>query len=563
MARNCKWNKIKNMKYKLFKKTGLLLTLGLLLNSCQNEDYNSLNQSLNTVSEKSEISFESMNLNENGKLKLKFAEAFSNALIANKDVRRLVKEEALKQFDKDYDVLYALVKNQSLTPTEYLKTSSNKTSKNLLQKSANATTLREAILPFFNSEAELLEIEQKLPLLTIFVPELPLDSFSAESWDINDEEQIPDVALRLDNSNDVPVVGKDGEKYVIEAELSPGFPIVVIKDNERVRLKNSSSKQNSKTALIDSRFDFLDDNFNPASIVLNKPLLTGSGIDQVLIDSYNIWQGYAPGGWQRDYIYYGLTPSKSKGQITNNYKEHLTSFRLTGDPSIIFDIISRNSSPGDLEPSQVTGYRMGSSSGWTDGNFEFLVNIYIGSQSSTEGLFTKRGLDLKPSDLFELKYTSYSRFNWPFKKTYIKTEIVSTKKINLLDPKYDNSGQILTWDLYNYSNRWRFVFEEVDITVTNNRTEKLSSKYNVNFEVNAAPGSIFEKVGLKFGASAEQSKENTYNFSYTTGSNDLYEATVPFFENVINKDPFTGQYKINTYSTGRVEFEVRPIRVQW
>lgn len=551
------------MKHRIFKLVGVLLTLVMFLNSCQNEDYNTLNQSLTTDAEKSDISFESINFNENGKLKLKFAEAFLNALIANKDVRRLVKEEALKQFDKDYDVLYALVKNHSLTPTEYLKTSSNKTSKNLLQKSANALTLREALLPFFSSEAELLEIEQKLPLLTIFVPELPLGYFSAETWDINDETQIPDVALRLTNTNDIPVIGKDGEKYVIEAELTPGFPIVVIKDNERVLLKKISSKQNSKSALIDAQFEYLDDNFDPEANWVSTPIINNSGIDQVLIDSYNVWEGYAPGGWQRDYIYYGLTPSKTKGQLTYNYKEHLTSFRLTGDPKIIFDIISRNASPGDLDPSIVTDYRMGSSSGWTDGNFEFLVNIYIGSESSTEGLFTKRGIDLNPSDLFELKYTAYSRFNWPFKKTYIRTEIVSTKKINLLDPKYDNKGTILTWDLSNYSNRWRFVFEEVDLTVTNNRTEKLSSKYNVNFEVNAAAGSIFEKVGLKFGASAEKSKENTYNFNYTTGSNDLYETTVPFFENVVNKDPFTGQYNTQTYSTGRVEFEVRPIRVQW
>jgi len=112
----------------------LLLTLGLFLYSCQNEDYNCQNQSPKTDAEKSEISFESINFNENGKLKLKFTEAFSNALIANKDLRRIVKEEALKQFDKDYDVLYALVKNKSLTPNEYLKTSSNKTSENLLQK---------------------------------------------------------------------------------------------------------------------------------------------------------------------------------------------------------------------------------------------------------------------------------------------------------------------------------------------------------------------------------------------------------------------------------------------
>jgi hypothetical protein len=503
-------------------------------------------------------------MDENGQLKMKFAASLANALVANKDLRRLVKEEALKQFDKDYDVMYQLVKNKSLTPIDYNGKNNGKIDKSIFSKSSQATTFRQALLPFFKNEEELLEIEQKLPLLTIFVPDLPLGTFSAETWDVNDENQVPDVALRLNTTNDVPVIGKDGNNYVIEAELTPGFPIIVIKENERVRVKKNSNNKTTKLATVGFEdFEYIDDNFDPDASNPNPPIVNNNTIDQFLIDAYNVWEGTASEGWQRDNIYYGLTPSKTKGQLTFNYKEHLTSFKLTGDPKIIFDIISRNSSPGDLDPSQVPDYKMGSSSGWTDGNFEFLVNIYIGSQSSTEGLFTKRGLDLKPSDLFELKYTTYSRFNWPFKKTYIRTEIVSTKKINLLDPKYDNKGEILTWDLSNYSNRWKFVFEEVDLTVTNNRTEKLSSKYNVNFEVNAAAGSIFEKVGLKFGASGEQSKENTYNFNYTTGSNDLYEATVPFFENVVNKDPFTGQYNTKTFSTGRVEFEVRPIRVQW
>jgi hypothetical protein len=557
MARNCKRNKIKIMKYTLFKRTGLLLTLGLLLNSCQNEDYNSLNQSSNTVSEKPEISFESINFNENGKLKLKFAEAFSNALIANKDLRRLVKEEALKQFDKDYDVLYALVKNKSLTPTEYLKTSSNKTSKNLLQKSANALTLREALLPFFSSEAELIEIEQKLPLLTIFVPELPLGYFSAETWDVNDETQIPDVALRLTNTNDIPVIGKDGEKYVIEAELTPGFPIVVIKDNERVRLKKTSSKQNSKSALIDAQFEYLDDNFDPASIVNNNLGITGSGIDQVLIDSYNVWEGYAPGGWQRDYIYYGLTPTKTTGSINGNYREYVTKFKLTGNPANAYNLISGHN--GD--PSKVTDYRLNSSTGWTDGNFEFRAYCYFGAKASNVGASAIKLFQIKPSDLFELKFEAYSRFNWPFKKTYIRTSVVGIKSIDLLDAKYSQKLEFETWDLNRFANEWKFSFEETDITTEINKSESLSQKYNANLNLDTTLGTV-TKVGLKFGASFEETKTNSYSMKYTTQSDYLGDIVVPFYDNVVNKNSSTGVIAPRTYSTGTVEFELKPIRVQ-
>ncbi|MFT4800800.1 MAG: hypothetical protein ACI9D4_001991 [Polaribacter sp.] len=148
--------------------------------------------------------------------------------------------------------------------------------------------------------------------------------------------------------------------------MTPGFPIVVIKDNERVILKKTSSKHNSKSALIDVQFEYLDDNFDPEANWVPTPILNNSGIDQVLIDSYNVWEGYAPGGWQRDYIYYGLTPNKQSGPIIGGkYREHITSFKLSGnDPIVAFNSIANIE-----DPKQVSDYRMGSSSGWTDRNF--------------------------------------------------------------------------------------------------------------------------------------------------------------------------------------------------
>ena len=37
-------------------------------------------------------------------------------------------------------------------------------------------------------------------------------------------------------------------------------------------------------------------------------------------------------GWQRDYIYYNITPNTTKGPFNNNFKEHLVSFEMLGDP---------------------------------------------------------------------------------------------------------------------------------------------------------------------------------------------------------------------------------------
>jgi hypothetical protein len=545
------------MKKIYLKKTGLFLSLAILITSCQNDDFNQSNP--NAVIETTEIKFESINFDENGKLKLKFAQAFSNALVANKDVRRLVKEEALKKFNKDYDVLYALVKNESLTPTEYLKKGDTKTSKILLQKSANALTLREALLPFFSSEAELIEIEQKMPLLTIFVPELPLGAFSAETWDVNDETQIPDVALRLNNTDDIPVIGKDGEKYVIEAELTPGYPIVVIKENERVRLKKSSSKQNSKTALIDAQFEYVDDNFDPGMWV-PTPIINNNGLDQFLIDGYNVWQGDPSVGWQRDNIYYGLTPTKLKGPLNGGkYREYITSFKMQGDAQGAFTTIANIE-----DPQRTTDYRVNTSSGWTDGQFEFMIYCFYGSKVSNIGDSEKKGFFAKPSDLFELSYSSYSRGTWPFRRAYIRTTIVALKTINFLNNNYGTVLEFQTWDLNRFSNEWKFSFEEVDdpLEITNKQT--ISSKFNANFSTELS-GSIFEvvKVGVKYGASIEESKSNEYTVKKTTKSNNLFDAVVPFYDNVVNRNPNTGQLATRSYYTGKVEFQLRPIQVQW
>ncbi|MFV8269092.1 hypothetical protein ACNQGP_04035 [Flavobacterium sp. GT2N3] len=552
------------MKKKLFKPFAWLTCITILTSSCSSDEYTTP-QTQNTIS--AEIPFTSINMDENGQLKMKFAESLANALIANQDLRRLVKEEALKKFDKDYDVMYQLVKNKSIIPIDYNGKSNGKIDKSTLIKSSQATTFRQAILPFFKNEAELIEIEQKLPLLTIFVPELPLGYFSAETWDVNDENQVPEVAFRLNTSNDIPVIGKDGNKYVIESEVTPGFPIIVIKENERLRVKQNHNNINKSAKLANvgfEDFEFIDENFDPNASTNNPPIVNNNGIDQFLIDSYNVWEGYGPGGWQRDNIYYGLTPSISNGKVSGKYREYITSFAMKGDPNVAYLTVSGHTN----DPSKVTDYRLNDSSGWTDGKFEFRAYCFFGApgaannSSVVAGTSTTKGMSFKPSDLFELKYEAFSRFNWPFKKTYIRTTVVGIKTINFLDPKYNLSPELETWDLERFSNEWKFSFEEVDNTFEITKSETINQKSNMNFGIDANTGEKV-KLGIKFGISNEKTQATFYSIKYTEKSDFLGDIFVPFYDNVVNKNPNTQQIYTRSYSTGYIQFEVRPIQVQW
>ena len=242
------------MKKKIFN----YFTLGLIvfsLTSCSN-DLSLRDDIQSGDSQSKEIKYENIPFNQKGKIIEKFGKGISKAL-QNQEFRRLLKKEALKKFNKDTDVLYHTIKNKPINSSVLLKSTN-----------VEFLTLHEFLIPFFENEAELIAFENQLPLLTIFVPELPEESFSAELWDVNDINQIPDVALRLDNITYTPVIGRDDFNYLVAPEDVPGWPIVVLKENERVVSSLDDSYSSLDTRIIDADgtldYKFLDNNFEDA-----------------------------------------------------------------------------------------------------------------------------------------------------------------------------------------------------------------------------------------------------------------------------------------------------------
>ena len=282
----------------------------LVLFSCQNEQ---------------EVSPQDLSTNADKQLKTAFANSLSKALVAEKPVRDFIRTEALKMMDGDYDVPYSLVKHKTL---------------------ANGKTFEETLAPYFK-EIGLKDIEAGLPLLTIFVPTLPENSFSAELW--NTETEIPFVAIVLNTINDIPVISPEGEMVTIPANLIPSFPVVVIKENERMVYSTQPGYEQSKaTRTFNANgltYKFLDDAFDQELLKKNSNKLrtaTRSQIDQKLIDAYNTYN--TVDGWQRDMIYYGITPTSPNGNLSYDFVEHITSFRIAGDVRNNYKHIIRSTS---------------------------------------------------------------------------------------------------------------------------------------------------------------------------------------------------------------------------
>lgn len=500
-----------------------VILTALCINSCSKEN---LVQDENQNNNNSEIEIV---YNHKAKLKKDFAKALVHALADNTELRLFIKNEALKKFDHDYDILYHMVKDQKLS---------------------NGLSFKEILLKYFDNTSRLTEIEDNLPLLTIFVPELPENSFSAESWDVTAE--IPEVAIRLTTSNHVPMFTTEKE-YILKAGNIPGFPVVVIKENERLVVNNINSKSIKgingsalKSLNNDMEFRFLDDIFNNTVKKANKTKSNhtariANNLDQKLIDAYNTYKN--ADGWQRDYIYYNLTPSNTKDQFQYDFQEHIAEFSLIGNPEAAYNKISDQT--GDPE---YRDWRKFNQSNWTGGSFEFKVRVLINGRNGVGEELTTY-FSANPEQLFNLNYQSkFGGYIFIFKSISIKS-----MPINL---------PLFNWDLNQYASSIKIEIEEVDLTETTVLTDTRSVKFANNFSIDPTDG-IFKKVGLKFGSSLETNTTQTIQRTFTQGNDQLGSVIINFADDVVLTHSTTNnQSTTRDYQTGWYKISVEPKRVQ-
>ena len=463
----------------------------LVLYSCNNDD-----QSIGR------IDIESL-YDQDSNLKREFGKALIGAMKQSKALRELLKTEALKMFDKEYDVLYLLIKDKQL----------------------ENTSVEELLTKHLGGKEKLDEIISQYPTLTILVPELPNNSFSAKLWD--SESMIPAVAIQRGKRvgmGGVPFIKANGSEDVIARDYIPAFPILVIKVNERVVASSNTNhkwfnKLETRTLYNSGgrpTLKFWNNAFDPSK----TPKEMGkqdNGLDPKLIDAYNIYKDAY--GWHRDYIYYGITPSHPNGQFSNEYKEYIKSFSLVGQA---------DNSYNKVNPENY----------WTDGLFEFVVVANVNGKNSGAQKTTVVSVDA--DDLFTIQYNrSGNRF---------RPSVTSLKTASVDLP-------LFSWDLEEYCSGIKLEVYEVDLPEIITVTEIRSVGYAANFKSN-------EKVGLALGASKLEIKTKTYALTtYPAKSNFFGEVIVNYADKVIiGKNG--SSYTTRVYSTGYLKLGVAPVKVQ-
>lgn len=427
-------------------------------------------------------------------LKIEFARTLAKAM-GDANVRALLKEEALKQFDNDYDVLFSLVKDREVLPGVSLASYLN---------SLTTTNIS------FGSLSEI------APMLTIFVPELK--EFSPAKWNTNNE--IPAVAVvknDYDEKTNDHLIAFDalGRELQLESHKQPGFPVIVVKENERI----APIQHNARLTKVEASnfvfsnntvdFYFRGDSFNKKKNVAVSNETIIANLDIRLKDAYNL-----NAASQRDYVYYNILNPTDQGVVKNDYAEYLRSFAVTLSS---FAYVTDD---------------------WTEGHLEFQMDVLFFNGASALNKISKV-FSFNTSDLISADHN-----------------VSIAQSMNLM---------IATWDMQKCGDTWKYVVNEIDPgqVVTTNHTS--SSKFGANFEVSGIQ--IF-KIGLGFGGSFETNSSNSTTIQTTTGSDFCGEAVINWLSPVITSHTdisgIGGGRKYNVASswTGSVLLVVAPQKIQ-
>lgn len=483
-----------------------------------------------------------------------FAKILSKVVYENQDVRSFLKDEAIKQFDNNYDILYLLVKDSQI----------------------GESTFRD-LLVSSSSEELISEIEEKVPLLNIVIPPMPFSEISAETMDVTDKD-IP-VVVNTEKGNMLYYQGELDE--VLENGSVPAFNVFVVNENVRVVINSQScgSPRKAKKKGGYNMISFKSEVFNgmkktrsvqiPASI-MSRFLKAGNayqaGFNQN--DGSNRQKAL-----QRDYIYYGITPTNTQGSLNMSVSEYIDIISI--DPKAYYKL-SDVSSDGDQtnieDPyMQYNGetYKRGGALTeqevidkiWTKGAYSFKFELITSNGSPIVGYAS-----VYPKDIwnFNIEETYVSGSFWQHSKRYYRMDPSKFTKKDYVLPNPICLGK---WNIGKESiQRWIHIVEEdagteCSYQKTYEFTKLISSKITVNDKTELGCGNTSNSsneisTGVETSDTKTSKSSTNVTFHKTDKDDDLGQAELYFYEPIVEGNSSTQGPLIKTHSTGIVEFTI-------
>lgn len=520
----------------MFKKFMYVVSLALVLSSCAKD----VLEAEEIVADQQETE---LSESEKDSLKAQFASVLSTVVYENADVREFLKSEAVKQFDKNYDILYINIKDKQI----------------------GGETFRD-LLVRKSSEEFIHQIERGIPLLNILFPNLPMFDLSPEDYDSKDDE-LPVAAPRQD-CNELYYKGQCTDR--LEKGQIPAFYTLVVNENSRVIVHSDTRSGNPSFSFKSPYYDASRSNAPLTRIATVPTSIIGAKAATAYMYFNSDDAGIYSKALQRDYIYYGITPTSHTGTLNQNINEYLSFIEV--DPLAYFmitdDYDEANYNPRNdpyIKANTVSRKRTDYTEQelidefWTSGAYNFRIEV----QSSLSSTPLVLQIPLKPEQLWDFNLTrTYQHETWftPKKYTYTINPLDFTSKRHDLFSERIALGK---WDIKNESlYRYVSILEEDDsttVTYTYDYESAIvhSEKFSDTGKLVLGLGESSAQGGVETGVSDSNSTTTTLHGSVTrSGSSDHFGSVQIYFYDPIAVYSELETSVMNTYNTGCVKFGI-------
>ncbi len=528
--------------YSLF----LFAALCSFICGCSKESFNAPQNSQNTIRQ--------------SELEEEFAVILSKALYQEDGLRRFVKNQALEEFDKDYDVFYPLIKDKIVENKESFHT----------------------ILSRYDDKKLLTDIEENCPLINILVPDWSwIDAFSIHSWDT----EIKEVSVILGESNLKRKVYTNGKlECALEVGQIPGFASVIVNNNDRVKMV-ATKGVNKQYLFIDDEFngalssktkaevqpirdhEYYDRTFETAdySNFMSTEELVSKGGNKI-ISAYYMFANNSE-ACHRDFLYYGMTNTIKAGKLNPRVTEYITKFRFeTLDCDFLLETEDFQS-PGSYERYVYVQDSILLDKMCYEGNLEIYFDIFIGNKD-TSASYVRKMKSVSFKEAFQL---SKAHVDFMHKTWFTTRKWVYTVDKNCFVPKWiDVNLKLPKWDISNQSSIMNIYVSEFDNAATREYKKTINSSSSLNFtsetEIPLSSDQIGNstetgKVKVGYGNTISNSSDIEVKIITTDSTDDLGMAQLYYNDPIIHSSAtLNGKngFRVKEINTGFVHMVILP-----
>lgn len=363
----------------------------------------------------------------------------------------------------------------------------------------------------------------------------------------------------------------------------PGFPCLIVKNNERLRVKSANTRSGEVT------YEFTSDAFD-GSKRAEKPATRHTDSD-VIVDQEEDLDAYVPraeipdicikayeefknipAAYQRDYIYYGIDKNNKPGTLNRNMRDRIYRFRVNANA---YSRISDEDKDGKLQNHTEHKRKLTvdeiRKKIWTDGKFEFRFKTYITGETAKEGMEITKKFTVTPQEAFSitkvhLKHKNSTMFResknfYTFDVNDLRSKWIYTEKLEF--GSRENYVFTEPWDLYGKSLTIFLFIEEEDDSKKITKKKSVVGEFVNKADFSLTGGGKFDEIELTaklgYGFSHTNTVSSEVTIETTLGSDDLGSVSFQYYNAIIRDRNSKGDCKLFNASTGDVAVTLLPI----